>query len=50
MPCFATHQKRVEAHIRPISDKKIALVIDNVKVSEIKPIMDFIKEFRAKKC
>lgn len=37
MPCFAAHQKRVEAHVQATGDKKVALVIENVKVSEIKP-------------
>ena len=49
MPCFAAHQKKVEAHVESIGDKKIALVINNVKVSEIKPIMDFIQQMRSKK-
>ena len=49
MPCFAAHQKRVEAHVESTGDKKVSLVIHNVKVSEIKLIMDFIAELRAKK-
>ena len=42
-------REKVEAHVESTGDKKIALVINNVKVSEVKPIMDFIHEMRAKK-
>ena len=64
MPCFAAHKRRfsaqevkflkivlgekIEAHVESTGDKKIALVINNVKVSEVKPIMDFIHEMREK--
>ena len=38
-------REKVEAHVET-KDKKIMLVIENVKVSEIKQIMEFITEMR----
>ena len=40
--------KKIQARVEAINNQKIALVINNVKVSEIKPIMDFIKQMRMK--
>jgi len=48
MPCWRAHQKRVEAHVESTGDKKIALVIQNVRVDEIQAIMEFIWDRRAK--
>lgn len=47
MPCFAAHQKRAEAHVESTGGKKISLIIENVRVDEIKAIMEFIWERRA---
>ena len=41
-------RKKVGAHVEQTGDKKIALVIENVRVDEIKAIMEFIWERRAK--
>jgi hypothetical protein len=53
-PCFAAHQKReeIEAHTEasrhhPEDPRFIELHIDHVRVDEVKPIMDFLRQYRA---
>ena len=47
--CMA-HNPKIDAYVKRFAgEKKISLVINKVQVSEIKPIMDFIAELRAKK-
>ena len=55
-PCFAAHQtkaaEKIEAHTEqsrhhPKDSRRIELRIDNVRIEEVKPIMDFLKQYRA---
>jgi len=43
-----SRREKVEAHAESTGDKKIALVIENVRVDEIQAIMEFIRDRRAK--
>lgn len=47
MPCFAAHNPKIDAYVKTAGKKKISLIINNVKVSEIKAIMEFILELRS---
>ena len=46
---MSNRAEKIQARVEAIDDRKIRLVIKNVKVSEIKPIMIFIKKMREKK-
>jgi len=45
---MSNRAEKIQARVEAIDDRKIRLVIKNVKVSEVKPIMDFIKQMRMK--
>ena len=48
MSCLGRFWTKAAEKEEAIGEKKISLVINNVKVSEVKPIMDFIHEYREK--
>ena len=49
MSCLGRFWTKAAEKEKEIEEKKISLVINNVRVSEVKPIMDFIHDLRAKR-
>lgn len=48
MSCLGRVWIKAAEKEKAIGEKKISLVINNVRVSEVKPIMQFIHDLRAK--
>lgn len=49
MSCLGRLWTKAAEKEKAIGEKKISLVINNVRVSEVKPIMQFIHDLRAKR-